>query len=181
MTRRPLSVTGYFREWGIFRIRPCARSLAACRDDVLPGIQKSSVCSFWHFSIPVQAGNGFPHGNLPHADSWIYHTSCRLSPAGDNVRDSVFIEDALHHFASIDVDLDKEREPCLQLHMHEAKMLIQVIEVVVFAFAVNITQFQPAIPVLHGLKRLAVFNNRKDTDQSLFHRVILSCECYWGI
>ena len=43
------------------------------------------------------------------------------------VRDPVFIENMLHHFTSIDVDLDKERKPCLQFHMHEAKMLIQVI------------------------------------------------------
>ena len=43
----------------------------------------------------------------------------------------------LHHFPAIDVDLDEEREPCLELDMHEAEMFVKEIEVIVFTFTVS--------------------------------------------
>lgn len=41
----------------------------------------------------------------------------------------------LHHFTAIDVDLEEEREPCLELDMYKDEMFIK--EIKIFAFMVN--------------------------------------------
>lgn len=55
-----------------------------------------------------------------------------------------------HHFTAIDVDLNEEREPCLELDMHEAEMPVKEIEVIVFTFAVYSIKGEQAVVMLLG-------------------------------
>ncbi len=89
------------------------------------------------------------------------------------VGDVVFIKDMFHHFTAIDVDLNEEREPCLELDMHEAEMPVKEIEVIVFTFAVYSIKGEQAVVMLFGLEGLAVFHDREDVDEPLIYRLIL--------
>ena len=87
------------------------------------------------------------------------------------IGDAVFIKDMLHHFTAIDVDLNEEREPCLELDMHEAEMFVKEIEVIVFTFAVYRVKGEQAVVMLFGLKGLAAFHNGEDADEPLIYRL----------
>ena len=89
------------------------------------------------------------------------------------VGDAVFIKDMLHHLPAIDINLDQEGEPCLQLHMHKAKMFIKEIEIIIFAFAVHCVEGEQSIVMFPGLESLAVFNNREDADEPFIYRLVL--------
>ena len=89
------------------------------------------------------------------------------------VRDAVFIKDMLHHLPPVDVDLNQEGEPCLELHIHEAEMFIKEIKIIVFTFTIHSIEGKPPVVMLFRLKGLSVFNNREDADQALIYWLIL--------
>lgn len=78
-----------------------------------------------------------------------------------------------HHFLSINIDLDEERKPCLQLHVHKAEMLIKEVEIIIFAFAVYGIKGKPPIVMFFRLEGLAVFYNGEDADKPLIYRMLL--------
>lgn len=61
----------------------------------------------------------------------------------------------------VDIDLDHEREPGLQFHMHEAERFIKEIKVIVLAFACDRTEGKQSVWLFDGLEGLIVFNNRE--------------------
>lgn len=79
----------------------------------------------------------------------------------------------LHHFTAIDVDLDEEREPCLELDMHEAEMLVKEIEVIVFTFAFYGVKGGQAVVMLFGLESLAAFHYRENADEPFLQGLFL--------
>lgn len=89
------------------------------------------------------------------------------------VRDAVFIKGMLHHLTSININLDQEREPCLELDMHEAEMLIKKIDVKIFAFTVNSVEGKQPVAMLLGLKCLTVFHYRENADEPFIQRMFL--------
>lgn len=89
------------------------------------------------------------------------------------VRNAVFVKDVFHHLPPVDIDLDEEGEPSLQLDMHKTEMLVQIIKVKVLALAVyGIKRKQPVI-MFPGLERLAILHDRKDTDKAFPDRIVL--------
>ena len=89
------------------------------------------------------------------------------------VMDVAFIKHLLHHLPAIDVDLNEEGEPCLELDMHEAEVFIQKIHVKILAFTVDGNKFQKPIVLFLGLKCLAWFHNRDGTDKALLYRAVI--------
>lgn len=87
------------------------------------------------------------------------------------VRDAVFFQNMLHHLPAVDVYLDHEGEPCLELDMHEAEIFIQVIKVIVFAFTHNGFKFQLSVRLFKGLESLASFHNGEDADKAFRYGV----------
>lgn len=53
------------------------------------------------------------------------------------VGDAIGIEHMLRQFPAVYLELDIEREPCLDLDEHEAEFLIQIIEVIMEAFGLG--------------------------------------------
>ena len=89
------------------------------------------------------------------------------------VGDVVFIKDMFHHFTAIDVDLNEEREPCLELDMHEAEMPVKEIEVIVFTFLGYKVREGGALFWFGGGGGGGVFHDREDADEPLIYRLIL--------
>ena len=63
---------------------------------------------------------------------------CHIRDVGEGIviafiRNAVLFENGLHQFPAVYVDLDIEREPCLDFDKHESEVLILVIEIIVKA------------------------------------------------
>ncbi len=74
----------------------------------------------------------------------------------------------LHQFPAVYVDLDIEREPCLDLDEHELEFPVQIIEVIVETFGPG--GFQELLPRLaNDLCGCASLQRLQDTDEPLVH------------
>ena len=88
------------------------------------------------------------------------------------VMDVVFIKHMLHHLPAIDIDLNEEGKPSLDLNMHEAEMFIQKIQVKVLTFTVDGDKFQEPIVLFLWLESLAGFYNGESTDKTFINRTV---------
>lgn len=85
------------------------------------------------------------------------------------IRNTILVKDMLHQFPAVYIDLDVEREPCLYLYKHEAKLFIQIVKVIMQAFGNGGFQEMFSFPA-NDLCSPAGFQGFEDTDKTAVHR-----------
>ena len=70
------------------------------------------------------------------------------------IGNTILIKNMLHHFPSVDVNLDQKREPGLKLYMHKTKVFIKIIKVIILALAVDKAEIKQAVFLFDRLKSL---------------------------